>query len=174
MTKAARSMANKKTLGHLSYRVCLIPGFDGASRLPGIDGKAKMSKSGGNAIALSASPDEVRSAVKAMFTDPNHPRVEGNVVLPISTPSIRTTTDLPGFTPHRHLVQSGEWACRSPFQSGSLPFMQRWSVLIPELPKFCKAANVCFSAMNVGQLDSEADYRDISIYGYRQSSLGSQ
>lgn len=57
-----------------------------AGRLPGVDGKAKMSKSGGNAIALSASPDEVRSAVKAMFTDPNHLRVEdpgcieGNVV----------------------------------------------------------------------------------------------
>ncbi|GGG68984.1 hypothetical protein GCM10011415_15380 [Salipiger pallidus] len=55
-------------------------------RLPGIDGKAKMSKSGGNAIALPASPEEVRSAVKAMFTDPNHLRaedsgcVEGNVV----------------------------------------------------------------------------------------------
>ncbi|EAU48309.1 tryptophan--tRNA ligase [Salipiger bermudensis] len=55
-------------------------------RLPGIDGKAKMSKSGGNAIALSASPDEIRNAVKAMFTDPNHlrvedpGRVEGNVV----------------------------------------------------------------------------------------------
>lgn len=57
-----------------------------AGRLPGIDGKAKMSKSGGNAIALSASPDEIRNAVKAMFTDPNHlrvedpGRVEGNVV----------------------------------------------------------------------------------------------
>jgi tryptophanyl-tRNA synthetase len=57
-----------------------------AGRLPGIDGKAKMSKSGGNAIALSASPDEIRRAVRAMFTDPNHLRVEdpgcveGNVV----------------------------------------------------------------------------------------------
>ena len=55
-------------------------------RLPGVDGKAKMSKSGGNAIALSASPDEIAAAVKAMFTDPNHLRVddpgtvEGNVV----------------------------------------------------------------------------------------------
>lgn len=44
-----------------------------------------MSKSGGDAIALPASPKEVRSAVKAMFTDPNHLRaedsgcVEGNV-----------------------------------------------------------------------------------------------
>src|SRR5689334_2850448 len=55
-------------------------------RLPGIDGKAKMSKSQGNAIALSATPDEIRAAVRLMFTDPNHirasdpGRVEGNVV----------------------------------------------------------------------------------------------
>lgn len=57
-----------------------------SGRLPGIDGKAKMSKSSGNAIPLSASPDEIRTAVRAMFTDPNHLRVddpgqvEGNVV----------------------------------------------------------------------------------------------
>lgn len=57
-----------------------------SGRLPGIDGKAKMSKSGGNAITLSASPDEIRAAVRAMFTDPDHlrvddpGRVEGNVV----------------------------------------------------------------------------------------------
>jgi tryptophanyl-tRNA synthetase len=56
-------------------------------RLPGIDGKAKMSKSQGNAILLSASPDEIRQAVQQMYTDPNHLRasdrgtVEGNVVL---------------------------------------------------------------------------------------------
>lgn len=55
-------------------------------RLPGIDGKAKMSKSGGNAIGLSASPEAIRAAVNAMFTDPKHlrvddpGRVEGNVV----------------------------------------------------------------------------------------------
>ncbi|MGH1444801.1 MAG: tryptophan--tRNA ligase [Cognatishimia sp.] len=50
-------------------------------RLPGIDGKAKMSKSGGNAIPLSASSGEIRDAVRAMFTDPKHLRVEdpGNV-----------------------------------------------------------------------------------------------
>lgn len=57
-----------------------------SGRLPGLDGKAKMSKSAGNVIALSASPDEIATAVKAMFTDPNHLRVEdpgqveGNVV----------------------------------------------------------------------------------------------
>ena len=55
-------------------------------RLPGIDGKAKMSKSLGNAITLGASPDEISKAVKDMYTDPNHLRVsdpgqiEGNVV----------------------------------------------------------------------------------------------
>jgi len=55
-------------------------------RLMGVDGKAKMSKSGGNAIALSSSPDAISAAVKRMFTDPNHLRVEdpgqveGNVV----------------------------------------------------------------------------------------------
>ncbi|OHX12959.1 tryptophan--tRNA ligase [Chromobacterium sphagni] len=56
------------------------------ARLPGIDGKAKMSKSLGNTITLSASADEIRQAVKMMYTDPNHLRVadpgqvEGNVV----------------------------------------------------------------------------------------------
>lgn len=55
-------------------------------RLPGIDGKAKMGKSQGNAISLSAGPDEICAAVQAMFIDPGHLRasdpgqVEGNVV----------------------------------------------------------------------------------------------
>lgn len=55
-------------------------------RLPGIDGKAKMSKSLGNAIPLSASASEIRKAVQMMYTDPDHLRVsdpgkiEGNVV----------------------------------------------------------------------------------------------
>jgi tryptophanyl-tRNA synthetase len=54
-------------------------------RLPGVDGR-KASKSLGNAIPLSATADEVRAAVRAMFTDPEHRRasdpgrVEGNVV----------------------------------------------------------------------------------------------
>ena len=54
-------------------------------RLPGIDGR-KASKSLGNAIALSASDEEIRSKVDAMYTDPGHVRasdpgtVEGNVV----------------------------------------------------------------------------------------------
>ena len=55
-------------------------------RLPGIDGRSKMSKSAGNAIALSATPAQIAEAVQGMFTDPDHlrvsdpGRVEGNVV----------------------------------------------------------------------------------------------
>jgi len=55
-------------------------------RLPGVDGVAKMSKSLGNAICLSASAEEIKRAVRRMYTDPNHlkvsdpGRVEGNVV----------------------------------------------------------------------------------------------
>jgi tryptophanyl-tRNA synthetase len=45
-------------------------------RLPGTDGKGKMSKSLGNAISLRDSADDVRKKVKAMYTDPNHLRVE--------------------------------------------------------------------------------------------------
>ncbi|QGZ42546.1 tryptophanyl-tRNA synthetase [Pseudoduganella flava] len=54
-------------------------------RLPGIDGKAKMSKSLGNTINLGASADEIAAAVKKVYTDPLHLRVqdpghlEGNV-----------------------------------------------------------------------------------------------
>ncbi|MGH1445202.1 MAG: tryptophan--tRNA ligase [Cognatishimia sp.] len=67
----------------LPEAVAVIPK---AGRLPGVHGKSKMSKSGGNAIPLSASPEVIRAAVKAMYTDPNHLRVEdkgqieGNVV----------------------------------------------------------------------------------------------
>ncbi|HEY0997246.1 MAG TPA: tryptophan--tRNA ligase [Gemmatimonadaceae bacterium] len=54
-------------------------------RLPGVDGR-KASKSLGNAIPLAATPDEIRAAVRAMYTDPGHLRasdpgqVDGNVV----------------------------------------------------------------------------------------------
>lgn len=56
------------------------------SRLPGVDGNAKMSKSLGNTLTLSASEEEIHRAVSAMYTDPTHLRVsdpghvEGNVV----------------------------------------------------------------------------------------------
>jgi tryptophanyl-tRNA synthetase len=46
------------------------------TRLPGIYGGAKMSKSQGNAVTLGASAEELRKAVMEMYTDPNHVRVD--------------------------------------------------------------------------------------------------
>ena len=70
-------------------------------RLPGVDGKAKMSKSQGNAIPLSASPDDISDAVRRMYTDPDHVRasdpgkIEGNAVF----------TYLDAFCDDRQLVE---------------------------------------------------------------------
>ena len=54
----------------------LLPSNLCCRRLPGIDGKAKMSKSLGNCIYLSDDPKEMEAKVKSMFTDPGHLRVE--------------------------------------------------------------------------------------------------
>ncbi len=64
----------------------LIPKNSVCSRLPGTDGKAKMSKSLGNCIYLSDSAEDVKKKVMSMYTDPNHiqisdpGQVEGNAV----------------------------------------------------------------------------------------------
>lgn len=64
----------------------LLPDNAACLRLPGTDGKAKMSKSLGNCIYLSDSADEVAKKVKSMYTDPTHIKVsdpgklEGNCV----------------------------------------------------------------------------------------------
>ena len=64
----------------------MIPKEDACRRLPGTDGKAKMSKSLGNCIYLSDSADEVTAKIKTMYTDPEHLKVsdpghlEGNMV----------------------------------------------------------------------------------------------
>lgn len=54
----------------------VLPSNKSCLRLPGIDGKAKMSKSLGNCIYLSDEEDVVKKKVMSMFTDPNHLRVE--------------------------------------------------------------------------------------------------
>ena len=54
----------------------VLPTNQACLRLPGIDGKAKMSKSLGNCIYLSEEPDEIKKKVFSMFTDPNHIRIE--------------------------------------------------------------------------------------------------
>ena len=77
------------------------PLLSNAPRLPSTDGKNKMSKSMGNAINLGASEKEISKAVKSMYTDPNHLRVEdpgtveGNVVF----------TYLDAFHPDRNYVE---------------------------------------------------------------------
>ena len=64
----------------------LLPENQACLRLPGTDGKAKMSKSLGNCIYLSDSAEDVRKKVMSMYTDPEHIRVqdpgkiEGNTV----------------------------------------------------------------------------------------------
>lgn len=88
-----------RQVGHtlLPEARALIPA---SGRLPGVDGRAKMSKSQGNALALSAADDEIRAAVRRMYTDPDHlrvsdpGRVEGNVVF----------TYLDAFDPDRDTV----------------------------------------------------------------------
>ena len=54
----------------------LLPDNAACLRLPGTDGKAKMSKSLGNCIYLSDTPEEVKKKVMGMYTDPDHLRVE--------------------------------------------------------------------------------------------------
>ncbi len=54
----------------------ILPKNSACLRLPGIDGKAKMSKSLGNCIYLSDESKEIKTKVMSMFTDPNHLRVE--------------------------------------------------------------------------------------------------
>lgn len=64
----------------------LLPDNKACLRLPGIDGKAKMSKSLGNCIYLSDTPQDIKKKVMSMYTDPNHiqisdpGQVEGNCV----------------------------------------------------------------------------------------------
>ncbi len=54
----------------------VLPSNSACLRLPGIDGKAKMSKSLGNCIYLSEDPEQIKTKVMSMFTDPNHLRVQ--------------------------------------------------------------------------------------------------
>ena len=75
----------------------ILPSNKACLRLPGIDGKAKMSKSLGNCIYLAEEPEDIKKKVMSMFTDPNHLRVEdpgkveGNPCLSILTHSAVTS-----------------------------------------------------------------------------------
>lgn len=94
---AFNRMYNTEVFGHVTGRVSKV------GRLPGLDGKAKMSKSLGNAIYLSDSADLIAEKVMKMYTDPDHihvndpGKVEGNVVfsyLDIFDPNIDEVAEL--------------------------------------------------------------------------------
>ena len=79
MLEQAREIVRKfnDTYGEtLTEPDIILPENQACFRLPGTDGKAKMSKSLGNCIYLSDEADVVKKKVMSMFTDPNHLRVE--------------------------------------------------------------------------------------------------
>ncbi len=89
MIEQTREIVNKfnSTYGEVLVEPqALIPENAVCCRLPGTDGKAKMSKSLGNCIYLSDTPEDVKKKVMSMYTDPNHLKVtdpgsiEGNTV----------------------------------------------------------------------------------------------
>ncbi len=94
---AFNRMYNTEVFGHVTGRISKV------GRLPGLDGKAKMSKSLGNAIYLSDAADLITEKVMKMYTDPDHihvndpGKVEGNVVfsyLDIFDPNIDEVAEL--------------------------------------------------------------------------------
>ena len=79
MVEQAREIVHKFNMVYGETLVepeILLPDNKACLRLPGIDGKAKMSKSLGNCIYLADTEEEVRKKIMSMFTDPNHLRVE--------------------------------------------------------------------------------------------------
>lgn len=104
------------------------------ARLPGIDGKTKMSKSLGNAIFLSDSADEIAKKVMQMFTDPNHiliedpGKVEGNVVF----------SYLDIFDPHTQEVQE----LKEQYQRGGLGDVKIKKRLIEVLNTFLEPIRI--------------------------------
>ena len=89
MIEVARELARRFNQTYVEVLVepnIMLPENATARRLPGTDGKEKMSKSLGNCIYLSDSADEVWQKVRSMYTDPNHlnvsdpGQVEGNAV----------------------------------------------------------------------------------------------
>ena len=79
MLEQAREIVNKFNTIYGETLVepqILLPDNKACLRLPGTDGKAKMSKSLGNCIYLADTEEDVRKKVKSMYTDPNHLKVE--------------------------------------------------------------------------------------------------
>lgn len=79
MLEQCKEIVNKFNIVYgetLTEPEIILPSNKACLRLPGIDGKAKMSKSLGNCIYLSDEADVIKKKIMSMFTDPNHVRVE--------------------------------------------------------------------------------------------------
>ena len=87
----------------------VLPDNAACLRLPGTDGSAKMSKSLGNCIYLSDKPDEIRTKIMNMYTDPNHLRVSD----PVNTkdnPVFIYCPITPTWTSSRRTMSAAAWA----------------------------------------------------------------
>ena len=79
MIEQCKEIVHKFNSGYgetLTEPKIVLPSNQACLRLPGIDGKAKMSKSLGNCIYLSDESEDIRTKIMSMFTDPNHIRVQ--------------------------------------------------------------------------------------------------
>ena len=86
----------------------LLPDNKACLRLPGTDGKAKMSKSLGNCIFLSDTEKDVQKKIMSMFTDPNHLKVED----PGQVEGNPVFTYLDAFCRDEHFAKIGRASCR--------------------------------------------------------------
>lgn len=114
----------------------VLPGNAACLRLPGTDGKAKMSKSLGNCIYLSDSSKEMQQKVKGMYTDPGHLRVEdpgkveGNTVFTYLD-AFSTEDDFAEFLPEYKTLDE----LKDHYQRGGLGDMKCKKFLIKVLDK---------------------------------------
>jgi tryptophanyl-tRNA synthetase len=129
-------------------------------RLPGVDAR-KASKSLGNAIALSASPDEIRDKVHAMFTDPEHihtsdqGHVEGNVVFAY----------LDAFDSRHEEVE----ALMQRYRAGGLGTVGRAPSLLPERSRVTRGIVFGFNATALAMGQKSRYVNDIGLRMYRMS-----
>ena len=117
----------------------IVPENSIEARMPGIDGKAKMSKSLGNAIYLSDDSKEVEKKVMSMYTDPNHIKVEdpgkieGNIVF-MYLDAFSINSDFANYLPQYNTLNE----LKSAYQKGGVGDVIIKRFLINVLERFLK------------------------------------
>jgi tryptophanyl-tRNA synthetase len=115
----------------------LLPENEACRRLPGTDGKAKMSKSIGNCIYLSDTTEDVKKKVMSMFTDPNHLKVsdpgkiEGNTVFTYLD-AFATDEDIDLYSNHEFSTLA---SLKSQYEKGGLGDVKVKKILFAVLEK---------------------------------------